>query len=219
MGVTTESATDRVQPGNINSAGILDLLAIILARTKDDVPNCEADARKLLHRYKPARLISLDPKHLRDTSGLENFEVIQRLAAIEIGRRAAIADKGDTILLADSAMVAEHFAWMRNEVQEHFCAAYLDSQGAILSTSTIHKGTVNMSLVGPREVFRGAVREGAASLIVVHNHPSGDTTPSQEDIAVTKKLAEVGELLDIPLLDHLIIGRSGHVSLQELGHI
>ncbi|MCH8979189.1 MAG: DNA repair protein RadC [Armatimonadetes bacterium] len=208
----------------MNSAGLLDLLAIILARSEDGVADCEGDARKLLNLYKPARLINLDSKHLRDTSGLEKFEVLQRLAAIEIGRRAAMADHGDTVLLADSAKVAEHFASLRDEIQEHFCAAYLDSKGAILSTKTIHIGTVNMSLVGPREVFREAVREGAASIIVVHNHPSGDTTPSPEDIAVTQKLAEVGELLDIPLLDHLIIGRDkegrdDYASLQELGHI
>ena len=219
MGIATKSALDRVQPGNVNSAGILDLLAILLARNEDDVANCEGDARKLMKRFSLARLTDLAPADLRDTSGLEGFEILQRLAAIELGRRSAEANKGDIVLLEDSAKVAEHFAWLRNEIQEHFCAAFLDSKGAILCTSIIHKGTVNMSLVGPREVFREAVRAGAASIIVVHNHPSGDRTPSPEDIAVTQKLGEVGELLDIPLLDHLIIGREGHTSLQELGHI
>ena len=219
MGIATYTALDRVQRNGVRTAGLLDLLAILLARTEEDVALCEGDARKLIKRFSPGRLTDLAPADLRDTSGLESFEVLQRLAAIELGRRSSAANKGETILLDDPAKVVEHFAWLRDEIQEHFCAAFLDSKGAVLSTKIIHKGTVNMSLVGPREVFREAVREGAASIIVVHNHPSGDPTPSPEDIAVTQKLAEVGELLDILLLDHLIIGRGEPVSLKELGHI
>lgn len=219
MELATESALERIQRRGVPSASLHDLLAIVLARTEADVPHCEADAIRLLQRYTPERLTDIAADDLRDTSGLERFEVLQRHAAIEIGRRSSGAAKGEQHLLLDSAAVAERFDWLRKEKQEHFCAAYLDTKGAIICTSVIHKGTVNTSIVGPREVFREAVREGAASIIVVHNHPSGDTTPSPEDIAVTHKLAEVGELLDIPLLDHLIIGEGDHVSLQELGHI
>jgi DNA repair protein RadC len=87
----------------------------------------------------------------------------------------------------------------------------------VVSTVTVHIGTVNMSVVGPREVFREAVRENAAALVVAHNHPSGDPSPSPEDIAVTRKLVEVGEILDIPLLDHVIVGDEHYYSMREKG--
>ena len=219
MGVTTDTAADRVQRTGVKSATSIDLLAIVLARNEDDVVACEADAQKLLKRLKPERLADLAPADLRDSSGLERFEVVQRQAAFEIGRRSSEAGRGERPDLSDAQSVVDLFEWLKDEPQERFCAAFLDSKNRVISTRTIHIGTVNSSMVGPREVFREAIRENAASLIVVHNHPSGDTEPSPEDITVTKKLVEVGKLLDILLLDHIIIGSDGYTSLSELGHL
>lgn len=219
MGVTTDTAADRVQRTGVKSASSIDLLAIVLARNEDDVEACEADAQKLLKRLKPERLSDLAPADLRDSSGLEGFEVAQRLAAIEIGRRSSEAGRGERPDLSDAQSVVDLFEWLKDEPKEHFCAAFLDSKNRVISTRTIHIGTVNSSMVGPREVFREAIRENAASLIAVHNHPSGDTEPSPEDITVTKRLAEVGKLLDILLLDHIIIGSDGYTSLSEQGHL
>jgi DNA repair protein RadC len=90
--------------------------------------------------------------------------------------------------------------------KEYFVAILLDAKNAVLRVAEIHVGTLTMSPVGGREVYREAVRDGASAVIVAHNHPSGDPTPSPEDRMVTEKLKQIGELLDIPLLDHLVIG-------------
>src|SRR5262249_42746108 len=103
------------------------------------------------------------------------------------------------------------------EKREHFYAILLDSANHVMRKALIHIGTLTMSIVGPREIFREAVREGASSIIVAHNHPSGDPTPSPEDIESTKQLVQVGKLLDIPVLDHVIIGHEGYRSLSEMG--
>jgi DNA repair protein RadC len=89
----------------------------------------------------------------------------------------------------------------------------------LIGVRTIHIGTVNLSVVGPREVFREAVRENAVSVIVGHNHPSGDPTPSPEDINITHRLRAVGEMLDIPVLDHVVVASRGFVSLVESGMV
>lgn len=217
MSIANQSAYDRAVTGGVRSAPVIDLLALILARAPEDVEACESDARSLAKRFQGARLSEIAAADLKATTGLEQFEAFQRLAAIELGRRAAEASKGERVSFDCYEAVVSAFQYLENEKQEHFCAAYLDSKNNVIHRSTIHIGTVNMSVVGPREVFREAVRENAASIIVVHNHPSGDPTPSPEDFAVTKKLKEVGDLLDIPLLDHVIIGHGMHVSLRKLG--
>ena len=214
MGVDT---VDRIQRSGVKTANLVDLLAVVLAREESDVEACIADAQKLMRRLKPNRILDIAPAELRDTSGLESFEVLQRQAAMELGRRSNEANRGEREEMSSSQAVFEHFRYLQDEPREHFCAAFLDSKNNLISTRTIHIGTLNASMVGAREVFREAIRENAASLIVVHNHPSGDTVPSPEDIGVTRKLVEVGKMLDILLLDHLIIGSDGYTSLNERG--
>ncbi len=217
MAIETGSALERVQRDGVRQATNVDLLALILAREPRDVASCESDATRLAERFKGGRLLDIGPADLRENTGLEPFEVLQRLAAVELGRRGQSFGRGETVPLNNNEAVYEHFRFLEGEKQERFCAAYLDSKNQPICTVTVHIGTVNMSVVGPREVFREAVRENAASLVVAHNHPSGDPSPSPEDVAVTRKLAEVGKLLDIPLLDHVIIGNGRHFSMQKEG--
>lgn len=106
---------------------------------------------------------------------------------------------------------------MRDLQVEEFHLLALDSQSQVLREILVTRGLLNSSLVHPREVFRAAIAEAAAGIIVVHNHPSGDPTPSAEDRAVTRQLAEAGRLLDLPLYDHVIIGGGRFVSLATLG--
>jgi DNA repair protein RadC len=103
--------------------------------------------------------------------------------------------------------------------REHFWCVLLDAQFRYLLHTEVSVGTLNASLVHPREVFGPALREGAASLVLIHNHPSGDPTPSQEDIRLTRQLAEAGRLLDVPVHDHLIVGNgtTAYVSFAERG--
>jgi len=98
---------------------------------------------------------------------------------------------------------------------EHFAVVWLNSSNKIMGFEIISIGTLNSSLVHPREVFRGAIVAGAASIILLHNHPSGNTSPSNEDISITQKLVETGKILDIPVFDHLIITYEGYTSFME----
>ncbi|HLR64466.1 MAG TPA: DNA repair protein RadC, partial [Pseudogracilibacillus sp.] len=108
---------------------------------------------------------------------------------------------------------------MRHLNQEHLVAMFLNTKNQIIHRQTIFIGSLNSSIVHPREIFREAVKRSAAAVICAHNHPSGDPTPSKEDIQVTRRLVEAGKIVGIELLDHLIIGSHSYVSLKEKGYM
>jgi len=195
-----------------------DLLAVAICRSEPDIEKAERQAALLMKRFPGGRLVDLAPADLREAGGLEGYEALRVLATLELGRRMAGAGKQvvDQILCPEEAF--QTFSWLADEPKEHFCAAFLNSKGKLISVRTIHIGTLNMSLVGPREVFREAIRESAATIVLAHNHPSGDPEPSPEDISITRKLVNVGETLDIVVADHVIIGHDQKfVSLCERG--
>lgn len=218
MPAVGSTIVERVRFSGVGSASTLDLLAIGFSRRAEDVELGEGMARQLLskigHIY---ALADLGVDLITDASGLEGFEVLRLQALIELGRRAGMAAKGDAEVVDQAADVYRLLKHLGREKKEHFCAILLDSQNAIIRTCTIHIGTLTMSVVGPREVFREAIREGASSIIVAHNHPSGNTDPSPEDIQVTDQLVSIGKMLDIPVVDHIIIGSHGYKSLRECG--
>ncbi len=151
-----------------------------------------------------------------DLQGLSNQELLAFLMKTRM-RRSEYQDRPTICTPSD---FAEHFmSDMKILHQEHFVVLYLNSKNQVIHQQTIFIGSLNKSLVHPREVFREAIRRSAASLICLHNHPSGNSTPSAEDIATTKRLAECGKILGIPVLYHLIIGDEQYVSLLEEGYI
>jgi len=211
-----ENPVDRVKTVGVKSASIIDLLAVAYSRNEKDAKAGEEMARAILNKYTNiAQLGEIGAEEIRDLSGLEGFEVLRVLALIELGRRVASAGKGPIKEINSPQDVFSLLEPLRHEKREHFVAILVSAKNEVLKVAYIHIGTLNMSLVGPREVFREAIREGANSVIVAHNHPSGDPTPSPEDIDVTKKLIEVGAMLDIPVLDHVIIGYRNFVSMKE----
>ena len=127
--------------------------------------------------------------------------------------------EGDVTIIRSPEDVYRLFKHMDALTQEHLAVAYLTSKNTVIKTETIFIGSLNASIVHPREVFRPAVKLPCASIVVAHNHPSGDPTPSQEDINVTKRLTEAGSALGINVLDHIIIGRNKHTSLKEKGYM
>lgn len=210
----------RVRASGVKAASIPDLLALGFSRREDDVDGAEIASRRMLERFGSLRGLSQAAgSDLAAMTGLEHFEVLHAQALMEIGRRSHLAGKGDLAKIesADDAMI--HLDWLRYEMKEHFVAILLDAKAHIMRTATVHVGTLTMSIVGLREVFREAIREGASSVIVAHNHPSGDPEPSPEDIAITKELVQAGKLLDIPVLDHVIIGERRAVSLRQRGYV
>ncbi len=212
------SAWQRIQTHGIRAVGNTDLLAVALAREERDLEKSEAHAQTFVRRHGAGRLADISKGDLLTLAGLESFEADRVLAAIELGRRLAGQAKEMTEEITTPEAAYAQFAHLADEPRENFCVAFLDTKARLLTKRTIHTGTLTMSVVGPREVFREAVRENAAMVVLAHNHPSGDPTPSPEDKAVTRKLVEVGDALDILVVDHIVVGRDGKfASLKSLG--
>jgi DNA repair protein RadC len=151
-----------------------------------------------------------------ETSGVRPAEAALLSACFELGRRLYRPDGGARTLAqaADVHAVARDLELAR---KEHFVAFYLDARNRVLARETISVGSLSASIVHPREVFAPALERRAASIIIVHNHPSGDPEPSDDDLALTRRLVEVGLLLGIEVLDHLVIGHGIYVSLKSRG--
>jgi DNA repair protein RadC len=153
---------------------------------------------------------------LRQVKGIGEVKAAQIKAALELGRRATKAPMNEKPIVRSPAEAANLLMpEMSNLEQEHTRVILLDTRNHALSTPTIYIGNLNSTVIRVAELFRVGIRENAASLIVAHNHPSGDPAPSPDDIAVTRKMVEAGELLGIDVLDHIIIGRNSFVSLKE----
>ena len=201
--------------GNLSNA---ELLAIIL-RTGARDENVVRLAQRILTKFRGLPgLARAGPTELINEKGLGPAKAAQLKAAFELGRRllAVSREEGAQIRSpADAAnLVMSEMGFLE---QEELRIMLLDTKNHVLETTTLYRGSLNTSLIRVGELFRAAIRANSASLIVVHNHPSGDPTPSPEDVAVTKQIVEAGQLLDVEVLDHLIIGGQRFVSLKERG--
>ncbi len=178
-------------------------------------------ANRLLIHFEGLKL--LEEATIEEMTAIKGIGVakgVTLLAAIELGRRIRQYVPEDRYIIR-SPKDGANFVMesMRHLNQEHLIVLFLDTKNRIIHKQTIFIGSLNASIVHPREIFREAVKRSAASIICVHNHPSGDPTPSQEDIQVTKRLVEAGKIMGIELLDHIIIGNQKYVSLKEKGYI
>ncbi|MCM3632448.1 MULTISPECIES: RadC family protein [Paenibacillus] len=197
-----------------------ELLAILI-RTGTKNQSAVELATSLLQQCGSLRdLVDMSVEELTTIKGIGQAKALQLLAGIELGKRVARSRLGDVVTVRspyDAAMyVMEEMRYLK---KEHFVCLFLNTKNHIIGKETLSIGTLNASLVHPREVFRAAIRISSASIICLHNHPSGDPTPSSEDIQITQRLAEAGSLLGIEILDHLIIGDGKFVSLKEQGNL
>lgn len=198
-----------------------ELLAIII-RSGTRACNAQELGRRVLELYgndlkslygaKISELISND-----ELKGIGAAKACQILAAIELGRRIFLQAESQAPAVISSAQDAADYLIprLRFYKQEHFCVLLMDTKNKVTACETVTTGTLSASLVHPREIFATAVRHHAAKLILAHNHPSGDPAPSREDIRVTRELSEAGEIMQIPVLDHIIVGGSRYVSLKQ----
>jgi DNA repair protein RadC len=150
--------------------------------------------------------------------GLGNAKAAQIKAAIELGSRLVreqAEERGSISSPADAAALLQ--LEMQGLPQENLVVLILDTRNRILSKETVYKGSLNLSLVRVGELFRSAITRNAASIILAHNHPSGDPTPSPEDVALTRSVIQAGKLMDIEVLDHLVIGNARFISMKEKG--
>jgi len=143
---------------------------------------------------------------------------MQIQAGIELGRRMARSVRDAAVTIRSphdaAALLTEE---MRYLAKEHFVCLFLNTKNHVIAQETLSIGSLNASIVHPREVFRAAILRGSASIVCAHNHPSGDPTPSPQDVELSRRLVEAGELVGIEVLDHIIIGDKGFISLKEQG--
>jgi len=160
------------------------------------------------------------PEELLKIKGIGKAKACEILAAVELGRRIATSPAEHGVRIEKSSDIAELFMErMRYHRKEHFISLLIDVKGRIIEESQVSIGDLCSSTTHPREVFINAVRRSAGSVVFVHNHPSGDPTPSETDIETTKRLIKAGEILGIPVLDHIVIGDGRYVSMRGMGMI
>jgi len=148
--------------------------------------------------------------------GIGKVKAIELVASLELGKRVYYKKDKTDIILNNSELIYEYFKDLYyHEKQENFYAIYLDTKNKLISYILLFKGTLDSSSVHPREIFKYAFLESAHSIIVMHNHPSGDTTPSNQDIEITKHLIDTGKIIGIPVIDHIIIGNEKYYSFYE----
>lgn len=165
-------------------------------------------------------LYHLTIKELLSISGIGKVKAVQLQCVAELAKRLAKATRQvDTVFSCPGDAARFFMEEMRNLETEHFYAAYLDASGQLLHYQSVFAGTIQSSFANPREVLRLALRYDAAHFLVLHNHPSGDPKPSEEDIQVTYRLQEAASLVGIPLMDHIIIGDNQYISLRERGYV
>ena len=159
---------------------------------------------------------TLTLQKLRSIKGIGNVKAIQILCLSELAKRLAQASARNSVTFEVPSTIAEYYKEeMRHQKQEHMKLLMLDTKSKLIGEQNISKGTVNAALITPRELFIEALAYGAVYIILLHNHPSGDPTPSKSDILLTKRVKEAGELIGIQLLDHIIIGNNCYISLTE----
>ncbi|HHE71177.1 MAG TPA: JAB domain-containing protein [Chloroflexi bacterium] len=213
---TDERPRERLARMGAQALSTAELLAIIL-RTGVGGENVLAMAGRILAQFDGlAGLARADFSELAAVHGLGPAKSAQVMAALELGRRLmaeAPDERWQIRSPGDAARVL--MPALGYLEQEQFAVLYLDTRNRVMAQEMLYKGSLNTSLVRIAEVFRGAVRRNCAALIVAHNHPSGDPSPSPEDVALTRRLIEAGKLLEIDVLDHLVIGQNRYVSLRE----
>ena len=196
-------------PEKLSSA---ELLAVIL-RTGLKGSNVIKVAENALLKYKGVSRANANFSDLRKVKGIGPVKAGELIACFELGRRL-LKDKVATLILSPRE-VWEQLKDIRESKKEHFVIFFLDTQNQEIKREVISIGTLNTSLIHPREVFEPAIKHLASHIIIAHNHPSGSLEPSEEDIAVTRRLCEAGRLLGIEILDHVIVTKSSYISLKE----
>ena len=199
------------------------LIAIIL-RTGGRKKSALELARELLMEFSSVKEIeSASLAEFSKIKGIGSAKLAQLKAAFELGRRLMSSEAEDGSGKPSFKTSRDVFDYYRPKFfglkKERFLCVLLDTKNRIFKETVVSEGTLTSSLVHPREVFRSAIKEASASVLFLHNHPSGDTTPSRDDIAITERLVETGKIVGIEVLDHIIISDSGYLSLFEKGYI
>ncbi len=214
-----ERPSSRLMSAGPASLSNAELLSIIL-KSGSVAENAINLSQRVLSQFDLKQLSVIDASHLMKIHGIKSGKAAQIVACFELARRLEKFDTSSKHKINSPEDVYRRlYPAMRESKKETFVELCLDTKNQIIREDTISIGSLNANIVHPREVFRTALIESAAHIIVAHNHPSGDPTPSREDVDITKKLVETGKIMGIDVLDHVIIGDGRHFSMKEAGHI
>lgn len=206
---------ERKGPESLSDA---ELLAVLL-RTGTKGNNVLELSRRILQASGGESLSALHDftrERFCKIKGVGRVKAIQMVCLLELSRRIAKADAEEKLCFSSPASIARYYMEdMRHLKQEHMKLLMLNTKSMLIGEKDIYKGTVNASLVNPREIFIEALQKEAVSIILLHNHPSGDPSPSSMDISTTDRIRKAGEFIGIELLDHIIIGNNCYISFLE----
>ena len=202
---------EKYGPGRLSDS---ELLAILL-RTGSEGINVVELSSKILRKFSGAGLAKASAKELKNTFGLGSAKACEVVACYELGRRHL--QNKQSVLLLSPKDVWDQLKDIRDNKKEHFVIFFLDARNQEIKREIISVGSLNANLVHPREVFEPAVRYLAAQVIIAHNHPAGDPSPSQEDSDITKQLVNAGKILGIEIIDHVIVTKDKFLSMKQKG--
>ncbi len=215
-----ERPRERLQKFGAEALSAQELLALIIGRgiPKKSVMSI---AQELITKFGNIKAIGQATiEELSQIKGIGLAKAAQIKASFELGKREELEPEFKNYDIKDpEAVVKAIRAGIKDKAKEHFKLILLNPRNKIIGISTISIGTLNASLVHPREVFKDAIKHSAASVVLAHNHPSGDPEPSEDDLKITKKLVESGNILGIEVLDHIVIGKNNFCSFKERGLI
>lgn len=213
----SERPREKLERYGAESLSNSELLGIIIRTGNKDKTAIDLGTDILkLDKRGLSHLRDITMEELQTINGIGQTKAAQILASIEIGKRISYESAESRVRISSPMTVANLFMdEMRYLDKEYFNILLLDTKNQIITKEIISIGTLNASIVHPRDVFKVAIKKNANSIILLHNHPSGDPTPSSEDVNVTKRLIEVGELVGIKVLDHIVIGDNEYISMRE----
>jgi DNA repair protein RadC len=210
---------ERLQRHGADVLSDAELLAILISSGTRNLTAVDV-GKELLREFGPlAHLARRNYRELSRGRGMGSVKAMKLAAAFEIARRIeAHRDEPRSRVTSPEDIVRRFLPQLRDLKKEVFLVVLLDSAHRIIREAEISRGTLNASLVHPREVFKAALDDHAASVILLHNHPSGNPEPSAEDVTITEQLRQAGKIMGIPVLDHIIVAGQRHTSLAQLGY-
>ena len=208
-----EVVREKVRIYGKSEATISELLAIVMGNT------AKADVCGKLAALSVRDLFAMSATDFSSIEGISKTLGERLEASISLAKLLSEQSMPETVTISSPEDAFEVFKFLRHEEQEQLVVAFLNTKNQVIGRETIFKGSLDSSIVHPREIYRRAVQKAAKSIIVAHQHPSGSCNPSPEDIAVTKRLVECGDVLGVELFDHLIIGDGTYISLKEKGYM
>lgn len=201
----------------------IELLAVLLRTGTKGLNSMELAKKILFPMFSQEGILNIHHwcmEQLMQIKGIGKVKAIQILCLSELAKRLAKATASEGLNFSSPETIAEYYMEdMRHQQQENMKLLLLNTKTKLIGETVVSKGTINATVISPRELFIEALQKNAVYIIMLHNHPSGDPTPSREDVLISRRIRDAGELIGIELLDHIIIGNNSYISLHEKGFI